>query len=360
MRKNCLSYPVEFVTDVFGEGNSVLRDVLRKVTGAERPRTFIVADMNVVQHTPGLGSRIGRYIQAQGVELAGSPVVVACGEYAKDDGFASVMRIVTAALAAKVGRNDVLLAIGGGALLDLAGYAAAQVRGGLRLVRMPTTPLAMIDSAYAETASLNAQGVKDALKVASVPAAVVVDFQFAANVLDGVWRGGYAEALRVAYGSDAALVKRVVKLAATYRSRDWDALVALVTGCSEVRRKKGDSGFGLWSALRLESMSDFKLPHGYAVGLGLLIDSQYAVQTGRLQESDRKVLVQALTESGVMDGAMHSRACLADADGVLLGLNAWALATGDDSVPALVAPGKVVLGEKTDREAMKAALNLVK
>ena len=360
MRKNCSNYPFEFVTDAFAEDNAVLRDVLRTVTGAERPRVFIVADMNVVQHTAGLGTKIGRYLQAQGVELAGSPVVVTCGEFAKDDGFASVGRIFAAALAAKVGRNDVMLAIGGGTLLDLAGYAAAQVRGGLRLVRMPTTPLAMIDSAHAETAVLNVQGVKDALKVAIAPAAVVIDFQFAANVLDGVWRGGYAAALRVAYGSDSALVKRVVKLASQYRARDWDAMVALVRDCSEVRRKKGDSGFGLWSALRLESMSGFKLPHGYAIGLGMLIDSQYAVLKGRFSQTDRDVLVQALTESGVMEGAMHSRSCLGDVDGVLLGFNAWSLATGEESVPELVAPGKVALGEKTDRNTMKEAINLVK
>ena len=193
MQKSCFSYPVEFTEDAFGE-SAVLADTLRKVTGSDEPKVLIIADMNVVQRTEGLGSKIGRYVQEHKIRLAGSPVVIGGGEKIKADNLQSALKIVSEMLSAKIGRNDVVLAIGGGTILDVAGYAAAQVRGGVKLVRMPTTPAAMMDAAYAEYAAVDSATVKDALRVPSVPAAVVIDTSFAASVLDGVWRGGISEA----------------------------------------------------------------------------------------------------------------------------------------------------------------------
>ena len=111
MQKSCYSYPVEFVEDVFGE-SSVLADLLKKATGSDEPKVLIVADMNVVQRTEGLGTKIGRYVQAHGIRLAGSPVVMAGGEKIKADNLQSALQVVSAILSAKLGRNDVVLALG--------------------------------------------------------------------------------------------------------------------------------------------------------------------------------------------------------------------------------------------------------
>ena len=134
------SYPVLFAEDVFAEGNPAFADLLKGLTGAETPRVLMVADGNVVQRTEGLGTRIGRYVQAYGIRLAAPPVVLGGGEKIKTDNLQSVVKIATAALDAKVGANDVVLALGGGTILDVAGYAACQVRGGVKLVRMTQLP----------------------------------------------------------------------------------------------------------------------------------------------------------------------------------------------------------------------------
>ena len=215
MQKSCYSYPVEFVEDVFGE-SSVLADLLKKVTGSGEPKVLIVADMNVVQRTEGLGTKIGRYVQTHGIRLAGSPVVMAGGEKIKADNLQSALQVVSAILSAKLGRNDVVLALGGGTILDVAGYAAAQVRGGVKIVRIPTTPAAMMDAAFAEYAAVDSTSVKDALRVSSVPAGVLIDVAFASSVLDGVWRGGIGEAVRQAMALDATLMKKLVKLGPAY------------------------------------------------------------------------------------------------------------------------------------------------
>ena len=354
MQKNCCSYPVEFVEDVFGE-SSVLADLLRKVSGADEPKVLIVADLNVVQRTEGLGAKIGRYVQAHGIRLAGAPVVISGGEKIKADNLQSALRVVSAILLAKLGRNDVVLALGGGTVLDVAGYAAAQVRGGVKIVRLPTTPAAMMDGAFATYAAVDSATVKDALRVPSVPAAVVIDVTFAATVLDGVWRGGIGEAIRQAVAKDAALLKKLVKLTSAYRGRDMKAFAAVVEAVCASRQKKGGTDFALWVASRLESMSGYKLPHGYAVSIAVAICLGYAVATGKVDAKDRQPVLELLTSCNALDGLNHSGHLLEQADNVLLGLDAWALSAGSTSLEVLAALGKSASEPTPDREAFRTA-----
>ncbi len=360
MRKNSYPYPVEFAEDAFDAENETLAGVLQAVTGVDHPRVMIVADLNVVQHVEGLGTKIGRYVQTHGITLADSPVVIAGGEKIKCDGLRSVMNIVSSALAAKVGASDCLLAIGGGTLLDVAGYAAAQVRGGVKVVRIPTTIAAMIDAAFAETATVDIESVKDALRIPCPPAGIVIDKTFTKSILDGVWRGGYAEAVRLAAVSDAALMKKLATNAEAFRDRDEKALDLVVDSCVATRMKKGDSGFALWSALRLEAMSGYKLPHGYAVAIGIAIDSNYAVLKGKLSEKDREVILGTLAACGALDGVSHSRHILTQPDNILHGLDAWALSEGSSAITIPTGVGKCEVESEPDRGAMKEAINMVK
>lgn len=355
MQKNCFSYPVEFVEDAFGESD-VLANTLRKVTGSDEPKVLIVADMNVVQRIEGLGTKIGRYVQEHGIRLAGSPVVIAGGEKIKADNLQSALRIVSEMLQAKIGCDDVVLAIGGGTLLDVAGYAAAQVRGGVKIVRMPTTPAAMMGAAYADYAAVDSATVKDALRVPSVPAAVVIDTSFAASVLDGVWRGGIGEAVRLAVATDAALLKKVEAAAEGYRNRDLSALAETVRAVHAVRAKKGGTQLAQWAALRLESMSGYKLPHGYSVSIGLCIDLGYAVGKGLLKAEARDRVVGLLRSCGALDGLGHSSHLVGQADSLLCGIDAWMLTFGDTAFPVCAGIGKSGTESAPDREIYRQVL----
>ena len=352
MQKSCCSYPVEFVADMFGE-SSVLSDLLKEVTGSNEPRVLIVADMNVVQRTEGIGTKIGRYVQAHGIRLAGSPVVIAGGEKIKADNLQSALQVVSAILSAKLGRNDVVLALGGGTVLDVAGYAAAQVRGGVRIVRVPTTPAAMMDAAFAEYAAVDSSSVKDALRVPSVPAGVLIDVTFASSVLDGVWRGGIGEAVRQAVALDAALMKKLVKLGPSYCARDSEALFETVKAVVASRRKKGTTPLALWSALRLESMSGYKLPHGYAVPIGVYLELAYAAEKGVMKASERDSVVEFLRACGALDGFAHSVHLVGQADSLLSGLDAWALSTGETRRTVCGGIGKSVEEPEADRETLR-------
>ena len=349
-------YEVRIVDDVFDADNPALADLLKGITGSDEPHVMLVADSNVVHRTEGLGTKIGRYVQTHGITLIGSPVVLGGGEKAKSDDMDGVKKIAAAAVNAKVGANDVMLVIGGGTVLDVAGYIACQVRGGIKLVRMPTTPAAMVDAAFADCAAINLNGIKDALRVPCRPSAVVVDTKFADTVLDGVWRGGLGEIVRHAAVSDAALVKKIAKNAAALKARDRATMAETIRASIESRVKKGPTDFAEWSALRLEAMSGYKLPHGYAVPIAICIDCAYSVERGLMKESDQELVCSALAECGALDGLAHSHHILSQADGILFGLDAWRLFTGASSIVVPAGIGKSVVDENPDRDAFRKVI----
>lgn len=349
MQKNCLDYPVEFIDGVFDEGNDALVKLVKKVTGSEAPKVLLVADGNVVQRVEGLGSKIGKYVQAHGISLAGTPVVLSGGEKTKTDNLQSALKLVSAILEAKLGKSDCVLALGGGALLDIASYAAAQARGGVRVIRMPTTPAAMFDGAFATYGAVNSSNVKDALRVACEPAAVAIDTSFATSVLDGVWRGGISDAVRLAAVSDGALMKKIAKCASAYQRRDVAVLRELAEAVYKVRAKRGSTTCSEWIAFRLEAMSGYKLPHGYAISIGVCLDSAYAVARKLMKETDREVVFKTLAESGALDGLSHSFHLLNQPETVLFGLDAWKLAYGSEAIILPAGLGKSVVEEVPDR-----------
>jgi 3-dehydroquinate synthase len=350
------SYPIRFVDDLFDPVNTQLAETLRDITGAEEPRMMLVADANVVQRNQGLGSQIGRYVQQHAIRLVGNPVVIGGGEKLKSDAFHTVLKVASAAVDARIGSGDVMLALGGGSLLDVAGYAAAQVRGGLKLVRAPTTIAAMADSTFATTACIDATNVKDAMCVQCRPAAVLIDPSFAGTVLDGVWRGGVGELVRYAAAKDASLMKRIAKSADALKNRDESEMYDIVRECVLSRAKKGGSGFALWSAMRLEAMSGYKLPHGYAVPIGICIDCGYAVAKGDMKQDDRDFICNALSDSGALDGLYHSKHILTQVENILFGLDAWRLTPSGDGVEIPSGIGKTTIDKQPDREIYRRVI----
>lgn len=331
---------VAIVEGVFSESDTVTSGVLKAATLSDTPRVLLVADANVVQRTEGLGSRIGRYLQANGIALASAPIVLPGGEKLKCDNLQSVMKICETATKVRLGVRDVLIGLGGGTLLDTAGFAAAQIRGGVNLVRIPTTTAAMMDGAFADTAAVNYNNVKNALKMPSHPVAAIIDPTFTKTVLDGVWRGGFSELVRHAAVRDATLLKRLAAAAPAIRERDDDLMHDLIRLGVASRIGRGDSDFSLWCAHRLESMSGYKLPHGYAVAIAICIDCAYAVERGLLKEGDQELICRTLADCGALDGLAHSHHLLSQIDGLLKGLDDWRLDTGSEARTLPIGAGK--------------------
>ena len=362
MRKSYSGYKVEFTSDAFGESETLAKILTKKAKKrpSSSPRVMIVADNNVVQHTDGLGTKIGRYVQSHGIALAGSPILVGGGEKVKTDNLQSVMRTITAMLNAKIGREDIVLAIGGGAVLDVAGYAAAQVRGGIPVLRMPTTPQAMMDAGFTDYAAMDTSTVKDALRVQSIPTAVVIDTGFAATILDGVWKGGLGDAVRIALAHDSSFFRELTELSVDYRSRDIEALDRIVREVYSIRSKKGDTSLGLWSAMRLQSMSGYKLPHGYAVSIGTLIEIAYSIARGKTEPSALDRAIDIFGREDALEWLSHSKFMLSQAESLACGAEAWKLSSKTPAIETLSKIGKTKMVKELNMDAFTQGIeNLI-
>lgn len=347
---------VEETDDVFGEGNAALAEALRRVSGSDNPRVMLVADANVVSRTESLGSRIGRYVKEHGIELAAAPVVISCGEKAKFEDFFSYRRVVMAAVQARLAKDDVLLALGGGSLFDVAGFAASQIRGGLKYVKIPTTISAMVDGAYAQTAFFNFGSAKDSFGAFAPADEVIVDARFADTVMDGVWRAGFAEIMRIGAARDAKLLKAAVKSIPEIRERAPGVAASLIAPALKTRLKKGPVSVGLWCAHKLQPMSSYKLPHGYSVAIGTAMAARYSAMRGLIDSDKAEEIVSAFREIGSLDSVEHSQHVIAHAQKVADGIRIWRLAN-PGPIEWFSDIGKTVMEDDVDIDLAAAAVH---
>src|SRR6476620_7637928 len=188
------SYPVIFTTGLFSPSNPTFRNVF----GQQPPhpaRILFVLDSGVVEAHPSLTRAIEAYCSAhpEALTLSADTLVIQGGESAKNDG--RVLEQIQGAInQAGLCRHSYVAVVGGGAVLDVVGYAAATAHRGLRLVRVPTTVLAQDDSAVGVKNGVNAFGKKNFLGTFAPPFAVLNDADFLPTLSDRDWRSGISEA----------------------------------------------------------------------------------------------------------------------------------------------------------------------
>jgi 3-dehydroquinate synthase len=196
-------YPVCFTTELFAYDNPLLADIIRG-PGMNRPRKILcIIDQGVVEHHPNLIADIESYSQHSHafLTLVCAPLIVEGGEQVKNNP-AYVSSIHQTIHAYGIDRHSYVLAIGGGAVLDMVGYAAATAHRGVRLIRVPTTVLSQNDSGVGVKNSVNAFDKKNFLGTFAPPSAVLNDLHFLTTLSDRDWRSGIAEALKVALLKD--------------------------------------------------------------------------------------------------------------------------------------------------------------
>lgn len=300
-------FPVVFTREVFHPENKVLAETMMRLREPGRPRAMVVIDSGVALAP----ETVSRWFAAQCFELAGAPLVLPGGEPLKND-FARVQQLLELMLDAHLDRHAYVLAIGGGALLDVVGFAAALVHRGLRLIRLPTTVLSQNDSGVGVKNGVNFRGGKNAIGTFAPPFAVLNDFEFLRTLPDREWVSGIAEAFKVAIIRDRLFFEWLCANAPRLAARDTAAMEELVVRCAQQHlahiRTCGDPfemgyarplDFGHWSAHKLERISEFKILHGEAVGVGVLLDSGYAALKGWLSAAELEAIRSGLLQAGL-------------------------------------------------------------
>jgi 3-dehydroquinate synthase len=289
-------YPVVFTENLFAESETPFVDTFPE---GELARVFFVLDSGVAACHPELISQIKTYVAAYPSRLAlvAEPMVVAGGEACKNDPDA-YQQVVEATHLHGIDRHSYIAAIGGGAVLDMVGFAAAISHRGIRLIRIPTTVLSQNDSAVGVKNSINAFGKKNYLGTFTPPFAVLNDFNFLESLEDRDWRSGISEAVKVALIKDLKFFEWLEKEAAALARRELEPMKEHIIRSAQHHMDHiagadpfefGSSrplDFGHWAAHKLEKLSDFRIRHGEAVAIGIALDSAYSFLQGRIKEAD--------------------------------------------------------------------------
>lgn len=303
-------YQVHFTRSVFEPGNTVLRDLVLSA-GEGRRKILVVIEEAVNRAFPALIEDMKEYADAHSdaLELTGHPHLIPGGEWIKQTK-TYVDGIREAIHKNQICRHSFVMAIGGGALLDAVGYAAATAHRGVRLIRLPTTVLSQNDSGVGVKNSLNLFGKKNFIGTFAPPYAVINDFDFLRSLSDRDFRSGLAEAVKVALIKDGAFFEELENLAERLNQRDSSAIENVIYRCAELHLQHiagndpfelGRSrplDFGHWAAHKLEQLTEHRLRHGEAVAVGIALDSTYSHLIGMLSEASWRRIINLLLKLG--------------------------------------------------------------
>jgi len=297
--------------DVLGADQEVLARVLEK-SGDRPAKVQFWVDEHVASARPDLKGQLKEFARthADQIERAGNVQVAPGGEAVKND-IHILERMLKVFHAAGLDRRSYVVVIGGGAVLDAVGFAAAIAHRGIRLVRLPSTTLAQADSGVGVKNGVNLFGKKNWLGSFAVPWAVINDASLLKTLPDRDFICGFSEAVKVSLLKSPAMFDDLCRLAGAIRRRDPSATLPMIAASAEAHRRhitqNGDPfeslearplDFGHWSAHKLEAMTDFQVRHGEAVAIGVALDSIYSNLALGLPTQALDRILRCLTELG--------------------------------------------------------------
>jgi 3-dehydroquinate synthase len=299
-------YPVYFTEDVFSKRNFLLTDILKNEVNSFDRKILFVIDNGLLSHYPDLITRIKeKFAGIAGIRLCDEFVFVPGGEQVKNR--PHILQEVLEALERNgICRHSYLAVIGGGAVLDMAGFAAAICHRGVRHLRFPTTVLSQNDSGIGVKNGINAFSKKNFLGSFAPPHAVINDSTFLKTLSERDWRSGISEALKVALIKDQKFYYFIQENVVLLNERDKEVMNELIFRCAELHMNHISSGdpfekgssrpldFGHWSAHKLEQLTKNKLRHGEAVAIGIAIDATISWLSDLLAEKDWAQIINLL------------------------------------------------------------------
>jgi 3-dehydroquinate synthase len=308
------------------------RDVLPSLgsrIAALRPgaRTAIVTDRTVAKHWL---EQTEASLSAAGV--ATSRIIVEEGEGSKT--YAGLEKVSEALIAARIERNDLVIALGGGVVGDLAGFAAAILRRGVDLVQVPTSLLAQVDSSVGGKTGINSPQGKNLLGAFHQPVLVIADTSVLDTLSPRQFRAGYAEVAKYGILGDEAFFSWLEASAADIFSGGAAREHAIATSCrakaaivSRDERETGERALlnlGHTFGHALEAATGFsdRLFHGEGVSVGMVLAAEFSAQLGMISPGDADRIQRHLAAAGLpthlQDIAGFTQEGLADADALMV------------------------------------------
>ena len=317
------AHRVYFTRGVFARSNVILSNLCREGQDKRSSKVFVIVDESVADAIPGLVDQIKGFFESHRprIDLVCAPVLIEGGERVKNSYF-HVSEVHSRLDRFHIDRHAYVIAIGGGALLDMVGLAAATAHRGVRHIRIPTTTLSQDDSGVGVKNGINAFGKKNFIGTFAPPHAVINDFEFLDSLPERDKRAGYSEAVKVALIRDAAFFERLEADADSLRAFDPTAMERLVRRSAALHVEhiatSGDPfefgsarplDFGHRAAHKLEQISDYRIRHGEAVAIGVALDTVYSGLVGLLDSKSVTRVLDLLQKLGLETyaGELHYR-----------------------------------------------------
>jgi len=225
-------------------------------------------------------------------------------------------RLTDDLLERKFGRDSGLIVLGGGVTGDLAGFVAATYMRGLPYLQVPTTLLAMLDASVGGKTAVDTPGGKNLVGAFHPPVAVVADPLTLSTLPEREYRAGLAEAVKHGLVADRAYFEWMEAQAPALARREPETLTRLIRRSVEIKAEvvSGDEresgrrailNAGHTVAHALEQVSNYQLPHGEAVALGLVVECDLAERLGIAPPGLRARVAGLLARLGLPERLPH-------------------------------------------------------
>ena len=292
VRTTSAVYPVEIAAGALSQLNDLLAEVRAPA------RRFIVSTARVWD------------LHREGVSGVSSeePILIPDGERFKN--MASVARIHDALIRASADRATCVIALGGGVVGDVAGFAAATFLRGVPVVQVPTTLLAQVDSAIGGKTGVNHALGKNLIGAYHQPLAVLVDPLVLGTLPRREFRAGLYEVVKYGVIASRPLFERLVEELPRVFAREPSVLVPIIAESCRIKadvvsRDEREAGprralnFGHTAGHALEAVTRYRrFRHGEAVGYGMLVAAELGVSRGTLTAADRDALTSLIVQMG--------------------------------------------------------------
>jgi 3-dehydroquinate synthase len=292
------SYEVTIGAGVVDAAGSILPELGRAA------QAFVVVDSAVTD--PWL-ARVTDALETRSLRVV--PLTVPSGEPAKTmDVYGTLLHQLASQ---EAHRDDVVVALGGGTVGDLAGFVASTYMRGLGVVQVPTTLIGQVDAAIGGKTAVNLPEGKNLVGTFHQPLAVLCDVEALATLPDRDFRSGLAEVAKYGLALDPALLDGLERDPAPALARDPTALQTLVTRCVRIKAatvaadERDAAGrlflnYGHTLGHALERVDAFAgRSHGEAVAIGMVFAARLAVARGVAREDLTQRTVRVLSSLGL-------------------------------------------------------------
>ncbi len=246
----------------------------------------------------------------QKANIRSAPVIIPPGEKSKS--MAMVTKVVDEILAAKLERGDLVVALGGGVIGDLAGFAAAIARRGMRFIQIPTTLLAQVDSSVGGKTGVNSEHGKNLIGAFHQPSLVLADVDCLDTLSKREFAAGYAEVVKYGLINDAEFFNWLESHHEGVYAGGADRVYAISKSCRAkaaiVMRDEREEGERALLNLghtfahafeRIVAYDGARLVHGEAVAIGLCCAFRFSQKLGLASGQDALRIERHLEKVGL-------------------------------------------------------------